>query len=453
MPRRCSRRLSRTSPGRARHGSAAARRARRAPPPAGPLDDAAALLEQAGPVRTELCRAGLALGEGDASHAIELLERLLRQHRRRAPLDRAPRSSSSSAHGRARRARGGGRGARGSPRGRTGGRDPALHAAPTSLPACSPRRGRARACSAPARGRTRPVRGVRRPFEAAQARIALATSLAAAGRPEAARREATAAPPAARARRGRRRRARAARLQGPSRGPACRSPRSAPRAGDARPACRGAHEPADRGTARHQRAHRAPARDEHPPQARRAVATRCRHRRAASVADHASPAMPTRPPKMAVLAKTWLAATYGRAMRDRPPTRPRRGGRAGADRRAGRTHGDSGSSRHRRRPEGDRPRDVGARRLPPLRKQTVWDVGPVLVAACGVGAGACSTSRPAAGTWRSARPGRAPRSSPPTSRRRSSTPVAARRAPSASSSSGWRPMRRPFPSPTQASTS
>ena len=39
------------------------------------------------------------------------------------------------------------------------------------------------------------------------------------------------------------------------------------------------------------------------------------------------------------------------------------------------------------RDEGAAARDVGARRLPPLRDQTVWELGPVLVEACGIRAG------------------------------------------------------------------
>ena len=80
------------------------------------------------------------------------------------------------------------------------------------------------------------------------------------------------------------------------------------------------------------------------------------------------------------------------------------------------------------RAQGRRAGDVGARRLPRFAKQTVWELGPVLVEACGIaGVSASSTSPRAPGTWRSALPTPGPTSSPRTSRPRTSRPAAARR--------------------------
>ena len=162
----------------------------------GRLEDAAALLDEAGPSRgSELCRARIALGEGDASHAIEILERQLRRIDARRRLDRAP-ALELLVHAQA--ARGGleeaaaaladlreVERAAGTPLLRA-----AADLADGVLAASSGEHERARHLLEDARDRFEECGD---PFEAAHARLALATSLAAAGSPKAARREATAA--------------------------------------------------------------------------------------------------------------------------------------------------------------------------------------------------------------------------------------------------------------------
>ena len=87
-------------------------------------------------------------------------------------------------------------------------------------------------------------------------------------------------------------------------------------------------------------------------------------------------------------------------------------------------------------------------------KQTVWEVGPVVVEACGIRAGQRVLDVAAGtGTWPSAPPRRARRSWRRTSPPRTSRRAAAKRARTEWSSSGWRPTRRHFPSTTASSTS
>jgi ATP/maltotriose-dependent transcriptional regulator MalT len=162
----------------------------------GRLADAAVLLEETGPSRSaELCRARIALGVGDASHAIEILDRLLRRIDERRRLDRAP-ALELLVHAHA--ARGGleeaavaltafreAERAAGTPLLRA-----AADLADGVLAASAGEHERARLLLEDAVDR---YEKCGEPYEAARARLALATSLAAGGIPEAARREATAA--------------------------------------------------------------------------------------------------------------------------------------------------------------------------------------------------------------------------------------------------------------------
>jgi RNA polymerase sigma factor (sigma-70 family) len=162
----------------------------------GRLEDAAVLLEEAGTSRSaELCRARIALGEGDAHHAIEILDRLLRRIDDRRRLDRAA-ALELLVHARA--AQGGleegaaalaafreAEQAVGTPLLRA-----AADLADGVLAASAGEHERARQLLEDAVDR---YGECGEPYEAARARLALATSLAAAGSPEAATREATAA--------------------------------------------------------------------------------------------------------------------------------------------------------------------------------------------------------------------------------------------------------------------
>jgi ATP/maltotriose-dependent transcriptional regulator MalT len=162
----------------------------------GRLEDAAALLEEAGHSSgAELCRARIALGEGESSHAIEILDRLLRRIDERRRLDRAPALEllvhAQAAAGRLEEAAAALAGLReveqaaGTPLLRA-----AADLADGVLAASTGEHERARQLLEDAVDR---FEECGEPFEAARARLALATSLAAIGSPESARREATAA--------------------------------------------------------------------------------------------------------------------------------------------------------------------------------------------------------------------------------------------------------------------
>ena len=197
MPRRCWRRPSRTSRAHARRGSAARSSASPSCGGArgGPRTRSACSTEAGPPRRPQLCRARLALDRGEPRQAVDLLERLLRQLPADRALDRAP-ALELLVHARA--ARGeleeAGVGARGAPRGAAAGRHRA--AARLRRHGRGGARGgrgdhdRARALLEDAVDRFE--RGGA-PFEAARARLELATSLIALGRAEAAEREATVA--------------------------------------------------------------------------------------------------------------------------------------------------------------------------------------------------------------------------------------------------------------------
>lgn len=159
-------------------------------------EEAALLLDQAGPAApAQLCRARLALDQGDARRAVELIERLLRQAPAERKLDRAP---ALELLVRAWVARGELDQARVALESlqeieRLVGNDPlraSTELAQGLLEAASGDHERARTLLEDAVDRFQRIRA---PFEASQARIELATSLAALGRTELAEREATTA--------------------------------------------------------------------------------------------------------------------------------------------------------------------------------------------------------------------------------------------------------------------
>jgi LuxR family maltose regulon positive regulatory protein len=159
-------------------------------------EEAALLLDQAGPIApAQLCWARLALDQGEARRAIELVERLLRQAAAERKLERAP---ALELLVRARIARGEleeARAALESLRGieRLVGTEPlraSTELAEGLLEAASGQHERARTLFEDAVDRFQRIGA---PFEASQARIELATSLAALGRTELAEREATTA--------------------------------------------------------------------------------------------------------------------------------------------------------------------------------------------------------------------------------------------------------------------
>jgi ATP/maltotriose-dependent transcriptional regulator MalT len=158
--------------------------------------EAALLLDQAGPLASaQLCRARLALDQGDARRAVELVERLLRQAPAERKLDRPP---ALELLVRARVARGEFEEARAALESlqeleRLVGTAPlraSTNLAEGLLEAASGDHERARTLLEDAVDRFQRIGA---PFEASQARIELATSLAALGRSELAEREATAA--------------------------------------------------------------------------------------------------------------------------------------------------------------------------------------------------------------------------------------------------------------------
>ena len=229
-----------------------------------------ALLDGAGAAPSaQLCRARLALDRGEAREAAELLERLLRQLPRRRALDRRP-ALELLVHARA---------ARGALDAAAAALDELRESGLAGTPplgACADLAEGALAAAAGDHARARAlledaVDGFERsgaPYEAALARVALATSLRALGRAEAAAQEARAA----------RERllelgaaaGRAARARSAARRPRRDADRA--RARGAAAARRGAHEPPDRRAPGVERAHRAPPRDQHPAQAGAAVA-------------------------------------------------------------------------------------------------------------------------------------------------------------------------------------
>ena len=178
-------------------GRRSARRSGRAAPPPGPVQRGGAAVRAAeGSSSGQLCLARMALDRGDAQEAAELVERLLRnvpEHRRlsRAPaLELLVRARAAERRPRRRRRRAGRACARSSAR-----------SGPTPLRACADI---AEGVLAAARGEHDRARVLLEdavdtftrsgaPFEAAQARLALADSLAALGRGEAAARESAAA--------------------------------------------------------------------------------------------------------------------------------------------------------------------------------------------------------------------------------------------------------------------
>ena len=313
------------------------------------------------------CSTGRAVGGGAAlpraararprrrrSRAVELAERLLRQHPGR-PRAR-PRACARAARPRAHRR---GELDEATPRSRRCARSRGASAPPPLRASVDMAEGRARrGARRHERARTLledAVDGFERsgaPFEAAQARIELAT-LPRRARP----RRCGRARGGARRTRPRRARSRAPRPRGPSdcstRPPADRARRlgHAARARGAAPARRGPHEPPDRRAARRQRAHRSPARHEHPAQARPAVARRGRGVRGARRARE--------PPCRAGDRED------GRSWRSRPATDTRRASAASdsPDERGSRCARPCSDADPKAHGAGD----VGARRLPPLR--------------------------------------------------------------------------------------
>jgi ATP/maltotriose-dependent transcriptional regulator MalT len=159
-------------------------------------EEAGLLLDQAGPsAAAQLCRARLALDRGEARRAVELVERLLRQAPAQRKLDRAPALEHLV---RARVARGEFEEALAALKSlreieRLVGTEPLRASADLAeglLAAAGGEHERARTLLEDAVDRFERSGA---PFEAAQARIELATSLAALGRTEPAEREATAA--------------------------------------------------------------------------------------------------------------------------------------------------------------------------------------------------------------------------------------------------------------------
>ena len=158
--------------------------------------EAARLLDRAGPsAAAQLCRARLALDEGDARRAAELVERLLRQAPAERRVERAP---ALELLVRARVARGELEEASAALAAlqeleRLVGTEPLRAAAELAEGVLEAARGeheRARTLLEDAADRFQRIGA---PFESAQARLELATSLAASGRAEPAEREATAA--------------------------------------------------------------------------------------------------------------------------------------------------------------------------------------------------------------------------------------------------------------------
>ena len=159
-------------------------------------EEAALLLDQAGPLASaQLCRARLALDQGDARRAVELVERLLRQAPAERKLDRVP---ALELLVRARVTRGELEEARAALESlqeleRLVGTEPLRASTELTeglLEAASGEHERARTLLEDAVDRFQRIGA---PFEASQARIELATSLVALGRTELAEREATAA--------------------------------------------------------------------------------------------------------------------------------------------------------------------------------------------------------------------------------------------------------------------
>ena len=159
-------------------------------------DEAARLLDRAGPsAQAQLCRARLALDQGDSRRAVELAERLLRQTPAERKLDRAPGLEHLV---RARVARGELEEAR---RSLEALREIARLVGTESLRASAELAEGLLEAAGGDHERARPLledavdrfERIGAPFEASQARIELATSLAAVGRAEPAEREATTA--------------------------------------------------------------------------------------------------------------------------------------------------------------------------------------------------------------------------------------------------------------------
>ena len=243
----------------------------------GRADEAAELLDRLGPYApAQICRARLALDHGDALRAVELARARAAPGAAGAearPRGRAP-STRRGAH-RPRRARRGRRRARRPARGRTAGRHDG--ASRVRRPGRGHAGGRARRCTT-ARGRCSRTRSTASRAAARRSRPHARGSSS----PRASWRSTAPTPPSGRrataldalvaARREDRGRARAAGAPGGRRG-AWRPDRGhGPRAAGAAARRRRADEPPDRRAAGGQRAHRAPARDEHPAQARRSVA-------------------------------------------------------------------------------------------------------------------------------------------------------------------------------------
>ncbi len=159
-------------------------------------DEAALLLNRAGPSGpAQLCRARLALDQGDTRGAVELVERLLRHVPAERRLDRAPALEhlvrARVAQGRLEQARAALESLREVERlVRTEALRASRELSEGLLEAGGGNHEQARALLEDAVDRFERIGA---PFEAAQARIELATSLAALGRPELAEREATAA--------------------------------------------------------------------------------------------------------------------------------------------------------------------------------------------------------------------------------------------------------------------
>ncbi len=158
--------------------------------------EATRLLDRAGPsAAAQLCRARLALDDGDARRAAELAERLLRQAPAEREVERAP---ALELLVRANAARGEFEGASAAlaalqELGRLVGTEPLQATAELAEGVLEAARGghdKARTLLEDAADRFQRIGA---PFESAQARLELATSLAAAGRAEPAEREATAA--------------------------------------------------------------------------------------------------------------------------------------------------------------------------------------------------------------------------------------------------------------------
>ena len=305
------------------------------------------------------------------------------------------------------------------------------------------------------------------PFEAARARIELATSLIALGRGDAAEHEASAALSSLLelgADRGGR-----AGAAAPRRGGAGKRSRDAPGADGARAGCaalggRGAHEPPDRRTARGERAYGAPARHEHPSQARPSLQdSRGRPRRAGRSARraraHSRSWLPFARPRMAGPGEvTAVSRRYGQDMEIRSRgslaevaalariERDRRTHVCHLTRSAAELNRDHKTAERAMWALGDYHR---------FAKRTVWELGPVLVAACRIGPGQ-RVLDVAAGTGnvaiRAAEAGADVVASDLTPENFDGRPPRGQGA-AGSSSSGWRPMPRSCRFETASSTS